>query len=105
MLCQRFKRRIRQSEASKLRISTARGETEPSMLRETCSAANKPLDFESQKSYREVVALNVCALLGKPSQIKFGHDSALISCVPFDLVHGTSQWVGVGWYPLGGHRS
>ncbi len=51
------------------------------MLTEKCSAAGKALDFKLQKSYRSVVALDVCALLGKPSQTKFGHDSAFLASI------------------------
>ncbi|TWU25209.1 hypothetical protein Pla52o_15070 [Novipirellula galeiformis] len=46
------------------------------MLTETCSVAHKPLDFESQKSYREVMPLPVRVPCANPSKTKFGHDSA-----------------------------
>ena len=46
------------------------------MLTETCLAADNPLDFESQKSYRKVMPLNVRAHLANARKIKFGHDSA-----------------------------
>ena len=46
------------------------------MLTEKCSAAGKPLDFESQKSYRKVVPLNVREHFAKASKSKFSHDSA-----------------------------
>ena len=48
------------------------------MLTETCLAADNSLDFESQKSYREVMPLSVRAHLAKASKTKFGHDSASI---------------------------
>jgi len=69
MLCQRFKRRIRQCGPERLygRASDIYqgGETEPLMLTETVLAADKSLDTEFAKSYSQVLALNVRAYVTK----------------------------------------
>ena len=64
------------------------------MLTEKCSAADKPLDFELQKSYREVMPLNIRAHLAQASKTKFGHDSAF--SLPVDAGFGLSHYGGGG---------
>jgi hypothetical protein len=59
MLCQRFKRRMRQCGASDIYQG---GENEPPSADRACLALFQSLDNEFQKNYRQVVALSVRAL-------------------------------------------